>query len=142
MQTLVDTVRATGATNVILLGGPAYSNDLGQWLAHKPADPTGNLGAAWHVYNFNTFSTAACWDSTLAPVATQVPLVAGEIGENTCGHAFIDQVMNWFDSRKLSYLGWTWNTWNCNSGPALISNYDGTPTNFGVGFRDHLLSLG
>jgi hypothetical protein len=142
MQTLVNTVRATGATNVILLGGLAYSNDLGQWLAHKPTDPTGNLGAAWHVYNFNTCSTAACWDSTLAPVAAQVPLIAGEIGENTCGHAFIDQVMSWLDSKKISYLGWTWNTWNCSSGPALITSYDGTPTGFGVGFRDHLLSLG
>jgi endoglucanase len=141
MQDLVDAIRDTGAKNLILAGGLAYSNDLSQWLTYKPTDPVGNLAAAWHVYNFNTCSNESCWNSTLAPVAAQVPLVAGEIGENTCAHGFIDQVMNWFDDRGLSYLGWTWNTWNCNSGPALISSYDGTPTAFGIGLRDHLRAL-
>ncbi|WP_405930479.1 cellulose binding domain-containing protein [Streptomyces sp. NBC_00827] len=141
MQDLVDAVRGTGAQNLILAGGLAYSNDLSQWLTYRPSDPTGNLVAAWHVYNFNTCSSESCWDSTLAPVAAQVPLVAGEIGENTCAHSFIDRVMAWFDARGLSYLGWTWNTWDCSSGPALISNYDGTPTPFGIGLRDHLLAL-
>ncbi|MGW1765127.1 cellulase family glycosylhydrolase [Streptomyces sp. NPDC002073] len=141
MQDLVDAVRATGARNLVLVPGIAYSNDLSQWLTHSPTDPTGNLAAAWHVYNFNACSNEACWDSTLAPIAARVPLVAGEIGENTCGHGFIDRVMNWFDARALSYLGWTWNTWNCNSGPALITSYDGTPTSFGIGLRDRLRSL-
>ncbi|MFE6485779.1 cellulose binding domain-containing protein [Streptomyces sp. NPDC057757] len=141
MQDLVDAVRATGARNLILAGGLAYSNDLSQWLTYRPSDPTGNLVAAWHVYNFNTCSSESCWDSTLAPVAAQVPLVAGEIGENTCAHSFIDRVMAWFDARGLSYLGWTWNTWDCASGPALISGYDGTPTPFGIGLRDHLRAL-
>ncbi len=85
--------------------------------------------------------TSRCWDSTLAPVAAQVPLVAGEIGENTCGHAFVDRVMAWFDARAQSYLGWTWNTWDCSSGPSLISNYDGTPTSYGIGVRDHLRAV-
>ncbi|MFD9030729.1 cellulase family glycosylhydrolase [Streptomyces sp. NPDC059567] len=141
MQDLLDAVRATGARNLVLVPGIAYSNDLSQWLSHRPTDPAGNLAAAWHVYNFNTCSDETCWDSTLAPVAAQVPLVAGEIGENTCGHGFIDRVMRWFDDRGLSYLGWTWNTWSCASGPALITSYDGTPTAFGIGLRDHLRAL-
>lgn len=141
MQTLVDSVRATGAQNVILLGGVAYSNDLGQWLAHRPTDSTGNLAAAVHVYNFNTCASSSCWDSTLAPVAAQVPLVAGEIGENTCGHGFIDSFMAWLDTHGSSYLGWTWNTWDCSSGPSLITAYDGTPTAYGAGLKAHLLAL-
>ncbi|MFG2574957.1 cellulase family glycosylhydrolase [Streptomyces sp. NPDC048481] len=141
MQDLVDSVRATGARNVILAGGLAYSNDLTQWLAHRPDDPAGNLGAAYHVYNFNSCADAGCWNSTLAPVAARVPLVAGEIGENTCSHGFVDQVMKWFDDHGLSYLGWTWNTWDCSSGPSLIKGYDGTPTAYGTGLRDHLRAL-
>ncbi|MEV0449423.1 cellulase family glycosylhydrolase [Streptomyces sp. NPDC050600] len=141
MQDLVDAVRATGARNLLLVPGLAYSNDLSQWLAYAPQDPAGRLAAAWHVYNFNTCSTETCWNDTLAPVAARVPLVAGEIGENTCGHAFVDRVMKWFDDRALSYLGWTWNTWDCGSGPALITSYDGTPTAFGIGLRDHLRTL-
>ncbi|MET8943614.1 cellulase family glycosylhydrolase [Streptomyces sp. NPDC004542] len=141
MQDLVDAVRATGARNVVMAGGPAYSNDLSQWLTYKPTDPTGNLVAAYHVYNFNTCASESCWNSTLAPVAAQVPLVAGEIGENTCSHGFVDQVMKWFDDRNLSYLGWTWNAWDCSSGPSLISSYDGTPTAYGIGLRDHLRAV-
>jgi hypothetical protein len=78
----------------------------------------------------------------VAPVAAKVPVVAGEIGENTCSHGFIDQVMSWLDSQHLGYLGWTWNTWDCSSGPSLISNFDGTPTAFGIGLRDHFRALG
>jgi hypothetical protein len=126
---------------VILAGGLAYSNDLSQWLTHRPTDPAGNLAAAYHVYNFNSCASESCWNSTLAPVAAQVPLVAGEIGENTCSHGFVDQVMKWFDDHGLSYLGWTWNTWDCSSGPSLISSYDGTPTAYGTGLRDHLRAL-
>ncbi|MDO0924873.1 cellulose binding domain-containing protein [Streptomyces sp. TG1A-8] len=141
MQDLVDAVRGAGAKNVIMAGGLAYSNDLSQWPAYRPADPAGNLAAAYHVYNFNTCASESCWNSTLAPVAAQVPLVAGEVGENTCSHGFTDRVMQWFDDRNLSYLGWTWNTWDCSSGPSLISAYDGTPTAYGVGLRDHLRAL-
>ncbi|MFG3008978.1 cellulose binding domain-containing protein [Streptomyces cinerochromogenes] len=141
MQDLVDSIRATGAKNVIMAGGLAYANDLSQWNTYRPTDPAGNLAAAYHVYNFNTCSNESCWNSTLAPVAAQVPLVAGEIGENTCAHGFTDQVMKWFDDRNLSYLGWTWNTWDCSSGPSLISAYDGTPTAYGIGLRDHLRAL-
>ena len=77
-------------------------------------------------------------DSQIAPVLAQVPVVPGEIGENDCAHGYIDSLMAWLDSHHTGYLGWTWNTWDCSSGPSLISSYDGTPTNFGAGFKAHL----
>src|SRR4051794_30583859 len=142
MQQLVTAIRNTGATNVIMAGGVQYANRLSQWLTYKPADPTGNLAASWHVYNFNACSSTSCYDATIAPVAQQVPVIAGEIGENDCQHGFIDTVMNWLDAHSQSYLGWTWDTWNCASGPALITDYNGTPTqSFGQGFHDHLAAL-
>ncbi|BFU43872.1 cellulose binding domain-containing protein [Krasilnikovia sp. MM14-A1004] len=137
-QSLVDTVRATGATNVILLGGLAYANDLSQWLTYRPSDPTGNLAAFAHVYNFNACATTACWTSQYGPVAARVPLTLSEIGENDCAHGFVDGLMDWADARGVGYLGWTWNTWNCATGPALISDYTGTPTAFGQGLKDRL----
>lgn len=142
MQSMINAVRGAGAQNVIMLGGLAYSNDLTGWISHQPTDPAGNLAASVHVYNFNSCSSSSCWDSQLAPVAAKVPLVAGEIGENTCGHSFVDGFMNWLDSHKIGYLGWTWNTWDCSSGPSLISSYDGTPTAYGQGLKNHLASLG
>jgi hypothetical protein len=140
-QSLVNAVRGTGATNIIEIGGLAYSNDLTQWLSFKPSDPPNNLAAFAHVYNFNSCSNTSCYDSQFAPVAAQVPLSLTEIGENDCAHGFVDTLMNWADSHGVGYLGWTWNTWDCSSGPALISNYDGTATSFGQGVKAHLASV-
>lgn len=140
-QSLVTAVRATGATNVIFVGGLAYSNDLTQWLAFKPNDPLNNLAAFAHIYNFNTCSNTSCYDSQLAPVAAQVPLTLTEIGENDCGHSFVDTLMSWADARGVGYLGWTWNAWDCSSGPSLISDYTGTPTAYGQGLKNHLATV-
>ena len=141
MQTLVSTVRATGATNPVLVGGLAYANDLSSWLAYRPSDPTGNLLASWHSYNFNACASSSCWDGQIAPVAAAVPLVAGEVGENDCAHGYLDSLLPWLDGHGAGYLGWGWDTFDCSSFPALISDYSGTPTNFGVGLRDHLTAL-
>ena len=85
---------------------------------------------------------ASCFDATVGLVAQQVPVVAGEIGEDDCATSFVEQVMGWLDAQGQSYLGWTWNTWDCRKGPALIADYAGTPTErFGRGFRDHLAAL-
>jgi hypothetical protein len=140
-QGLVNSVRATGATNVILLGGLAYSNDLTQWLQYKPTDSTGNLAAFAHIYNFNTCSSTSCYDSQLTPVAASVPLTLSEIGENDCAHGFVDTLMSWADSHSVGYLGWTWNNWDCSSGPSLITDWNGTPTAYGQGLHDHLAQV-
>ena len=141
MQSLVNTVRATGATNVIMLGGLTWANDLTQWLSHKPTDSTGNLMAFAHIYNFNSCANTSCYDSQLAPVAAQVPLTLSEIGENDCGSGFVNTIMNWADAHGVGYLGWTWNNWDCSSGPSLISDYNGTATNFGIGFKNRLATV-
>lgn len=141
MQSLVNAVRNTGATQPLLLGGLGWSGDLSQWLTYEPTDPAHALVASVHVYNFGSCTNTACWDSMIAPVAASVPVVTGELGENDCAHGFIDSYMSWADAHKVSYLGWTWDTWNCSSGPALITDYNGTPTAFGAGYKAHLATL-
>lgn len=141
MQSLVNAVRATGATNIIMVGGLTWTNDLSQWLAFKPSDPTGNLIASWHSYSFNACVNESCWNNTIGAVARQVPVLAGEIGQDSCAHNYIDQVMAWADSNGVGYAAWTWNPWGvCNSvGNVLILDWAGTPTStFGQGYRSHL----
>jgi hypothetical protein len=141
MQSLVNAVRATGATNVIMTAGLTWTNDLTQWLTYKPTDPQNAIVASWHSYNFNACVNVTCWDSQIGTVAMQVPVVAGEIGQNTCAHDYIDQVMAWADAHGVGYLAWTWNPWGCTQGNVLITDYNGTPTaGFGEGFRAHLLT--
>ncbi len=139
MQQLVDAVRGAGAENVVMAGGLGYAGDLSQWLANKPSDPTGNLAASFHTYNFTGCASSSCWTSTIQPVAAQVPVITGELGENDCAHGYIDGYMSWADGAGVSYLGWAWNAdFNCNNGPGLVSDWTGTPTGFGQGLQAHL----
>ena len=142
MNTLIASVRSSGATNIVMAGGLAYSNDLSQWLAYKPTDSAGNLAASWHIYDGNSCDAASCFDTTGAVVAQHVPIIAGEIGENDCAHGFIDTLMPYLDAHGIAYLGWAWNAdFDCANGPGLISNYNGTATNYGVGLQTHFASL-
>lgn len=141
MQTLLNAVRATGATQPVLAGGLAWSNDLSQWLANRPNDPANQLGASTHIYSFNQCNNATCWDTTVAPVAAVVPVVTTELGSNDCAPGFITSFMDWADAHGVGYDGWSWNTYNCSSGPALISSFTGTPTAMGVALQSRLLAL-
>jgi hypothetical protein len=144
MQSLVNAVRSTGARQPIMVGGLGWASDLSQWRTYRPNDSANQLIASFHLYNFSGCNQRSCWDSTVAPVAASHPVVTGEVGQNDCAHWFLDAYMAWADSKGISYLGWTWNTgggWTCTNGPTLISNFNGTPTNFGVGLRDHLVAL-
>eukprot|EP01101_Sappina_pedata_P004891 TRINITY_DN2135_c0_g1_i1.p1 TRINITY_DN2135_c0_g1~~TRINITY_DN2135_c0_g1_i1.p1 ORF type:complete len:351 (+),score=93.24 TRINITY_DN2135_c0_g1_i1:271-1323(+) len=140
MQALIDTIRNTGATNICMLGGLQYSNSLVEWLAYKPHDPTGNLAASWHSYNFNHCNNQACWESTVAVVAQHVPVIVGESGESDCASSYVTSLYSWLESQSFTghFLGWTWNTWDCSSGPSLISDYSGTPTPYGQGLYNIL----
>jgi endoglucanase len=143
MQTLVNTVRATGANNVIMLGGLAFANDLTEWLTYEPKDPDHNLAASWHSYNFDQCNNLQCWNSQVGPVVAKVPLIAGEIGEDDCADNYINPLMAWLDSKSASYLAWSWNVnaGGCAPGDDLISAYSGTPTPYGAGYQSHLQSL-
>jgi endoglucanase len=143
MQQMVNAVRSAGANNVLMLGGEEYSNDLTGWLQYKPTDPDNNLVASWHSYNFNTCSSQSCWTSQIQPVLASVPVVAGEIGENDCSGGYITPLTSWLESQGTGFLAWTWDDWSggCSSGPTLITDYTGTPTNFGAAYKADIAGL-
>jgi endoglucanase len=141
MQSLVDAVRSTGATQPIMVGGLGWAGDLSGWLANRPSDPYNQLAASAHLYNFSGCSSSSCWDQVIAPLASVVPVVTGELGENDCASSFVSSYMSWADAHGVSYLGWAWDPYSCGSFPALITSYDGTPTAFGAGLKSHLASL-
>jgi hypothetical protein len=141
MQSLVNTVRATGATNVIMSPGVQYTNVLTHRLDYRPTDSLNNLAASWHSYAGQVCAAQSCWDGYIAPVAASVPLIAGEIGENDCADGYVNALIPWLDWHNGSYLGWAWDTYDCSSFPSLISSYDGTPTSYGLGIENHLQQL-
>jgi endoglucanase len=137
MQRLVTTVRNAGAQNILMIGGLGWSGDLTKWQSHIPSDPLGQLVASWHVYDFGSCTDQSCWAANVAGVGSAAPVLLGEFGETDCGHSFVDGLMSWADGQGIGYVAWTWDTWDCDSGPALITDYGGTPTGFGQGVRDH-----
>jgi hypothetical protein len=142
MTQLIEAVRSTGAQQPILLGGIDWARNLGGWLEHLPPDPANAEVASNHTYNFS-LCKANC-RATLARIAERFPVVTSELGEGDCRHRYIDGYMRWADRHGISYLGWAWNTgngWDCRSGPSLIRNYAGAPTNFGRGLREHLREI-
>ncbi len=148
MQTLVNTIRATGATNVIAVPGIDWSNTMNQFLTYKPTDPQNALMAMADVYpTGNACGSVSCYNSQYLPVINVMPFAAGEFGEsvngNVCGTSGIDTLMNWFDAHGAGYLGWVWDTWGTSCGDlSLITNYNGTPHSpNGTDFKNHLLSL-
>ncbi len=143
MQELVNTVRKTGARQPLLLGGLGYASDLSGWAANAPRDPLHDLIASEHNYSGLTPCKSAC-QASITTLHRTHPVLFGEFGETDCRDTYIDQIMAFADRLGVGYLGWAWDAggWSCRGGPSLISSYNGTPTAYGVGLRNHLRTLG
>jgi endoglucanase len=151
-QELVDTIRATGARQPILVPGRFYDNDLGRWLQYRPSDPLGQIAATFHVYENLPCANEACWTREVAPVAARVPVVTTEFGATMEGRtepcpgvaSFDERFMTWADAHGVAYGGFRWRADfahfprpQCSHD--LLASYDGTPR-YGQGraFHDHL----
>jgi endoglucanase len=144
MQQLVNTVRATGARNIVIAEGIQYAETTSQWLQYRPTDPTGNLIASVHVYSFNNCSNLACYNGAMKRVAAHVPLLIGELGpdltvpysdalNSSCPSAdvgetsFDSTLLSWASANGASWTAWSWNPWR-NDCWSLVRNFSGTPT--------------
>lgn len=163
MQSLVNIIRATGATNVIQVPGLAYANELSCGASPSTC---GFLASATHVVDTlnpsqlmaavdtyatsNVCNTPSCFNTQYDPVATVMPLFAGEIGqnaENTDDVSFgsspgITEELDWFDAHSVGYLGWAWNN-NGFANQDLVTNTE-LPTvqsPWGVYFKARLATF-
>ena len=137
MQQLLDVVRAAGARQPVIVSGlEKASVDGTEWLAHRPRDPAHQLVAGAHIYGQ---ASVAGFESNLGIVARSFPVVIGEAGEKNCADNDLDALLPWADRHGISYLAWDWFTGAC-SDPSLITSYTGTPSDYGIGYREHLLS--
>jgi endoglucanase len=153
MQQLVDAVRNTGASNVVLIGTINWSQELSNWLANRPTDPLQQTAAAWHAYPVtytrgspdaalpNYGPNAYTWAQNI--LAAGVPVVITETGDGISpGNEarFLANLLPWADGRCISYFGWAWDVWR-NGENVLIKDASGTPTDgYGAYFKQHLTS--
>jgi hypothetical protein len=133
MNELISDVRGTGAQNLIMVPGTNWARDLSGWLANRPQGS--NLVAAWHSYpsanpSLNSECAApSCWNSIVASLAGQVPVVVGETGDSTFGsQTYLPTFLPWATAHGLNVIAWTWNAWT-NPDDVLVSNMQtGAPT--------------
>jgi endoglucanase len=158
LQTLVDAIRGTGATQPVMTGGLNFANDLTGWVDHAPDDPLNQEAASFHNYMGQGCDNVGCWNSEIAPVAANVPVVTGEFDEdnfdnpscdNKTPSTFDADYMSWADQHGVSYLAWGWEVLSADeiSGQGcsafyLTSDPGGTPAApNGTAVHDHLLTL-
>ena len=143
MQNLIDAIRQIGSKNPIIFEGTQTATDFSGWAEYKLIDPLNQLIASNHNYQGMTGSnTLDSWNAKYLPISKELPLVTGELGQPDCKHDYVDKYMDWADVSGISYLGWTWNvtskSWPCVGKHSLISDSSGTPTEYGLGFRNHI----
>jgi endoglucanase len=144
MQSLINIIRGTGATNVIQVPGVQYANSMTHFLDQgiRVVDTlsTPQLTGDVDVYpDFNACGSTSCYDSTYAPVIAQMPFAAGETGVDSdigCPATKEDAFLSWMDQHNAGYYGWVWDAWGgCG---VLITNYNGTLTTWGNDFANHI----
>jgi endoglucanase len=153
MQSLVDAVRSTGATNVVMVSGISWAQDLSRWLEYVPKDPLKQLACSWHAYpKYGAkFGTPEYNDPGMGPqtwgwmdkiLAAGYPVIIGETGDQSANGTksapFLTRLLPWADKNSVSVVGWSWNAWG-SPDHDLIKDPTGTPTDgYGEAFRDWL----
>lgn len=154
-QAMINAVRATGATNVVLIGSLSYTADLSGWLAHVPVDPLNQMAASWHPYPTYgaKFGTPIYAQPGFAPqvfsevqaiLGAGIPVLATETGDQasagTVGAPLVTTITTFADQNGIGVLGWTWDVWTQPSF-VLIKDANGTPTDgYGVTFQGWMVN--
>jgi hypothetical protein len=157
MKSLLATVRATGATNIVVIGGNQYAHDLSKWVANKPTDTLSppQIMAAQHMYGDecgtnNSCLTPASQYGDIAAISASYPVLMGEFGgsygagsnENLgCGVDIPTAIMGFLNGIGQHYTAWNWNwngiSGNCNNGdfPLTTNGNAATPTPWGTALQ-------
>ncbi len=127
MQTLLDTVRQTGADNLVVVGGVDWGFDLSQL-------PTYHLNGTNIVYDTHPYSykskLPAHWDAAFGQVSATYPVISAESGEYDCKTAYVSQLFSYFDAHDIGWISWAWAPpWGdaCKY-PRLVTDLTGKPT--------------
>jgi hypothetical protein len=132
MNSLVQAVRSTGAKQWVIVNGLGWGNDVIGAAARLPVDPENKIALGWHVYDeFDDKSkctTPNCFESKIAPLAKQYPIVITEFGSRLhCNPNHDKGVMEFAARNGIGLVGWAWYPSDCGF-PALIKDWSGTPT--------------
>jgi endoglucanase len=141
MQQLYDAVRATGADNLVVIGGLNYAFDLSGVPNYRIAGY--NILYATHPYNNSPDRAPTAWDFAWGSLTVTDPVIVTEFGDQTtnadgsCASTYSQEVITYADAHNASWTAWAWFPGGCHF-PALITDWNGTPNAPGVVVRTAL----
>jgi len=133
MQKLLNTVRSTGAKNVVVAGGLDWGYDLRGILdGYALTDKSGN----GIVYGAHIYPWKKDWDGCVTPVAKKHPVFVGEVGtkpwkegdpphENVYTESWAPAVIAYMEKHQLSWTAWSFHP---TANPCIITGWDYKPT--------------
>lgn len=139
MQELYDTVRSTGANNVVIAGGLSYAFDL----SGVEANPVQGYNVMYATHPYFPQNPMTAWQSRFGYLADRdiAPVIATEFGDGTtkCTASWNTELLKFADARRISWTAWAWWSGTC-SFPALLADWNYTPTEQGQVIKSALLA--
>ncbi len=143
LQEIIDSIRSSGAKNVIITSGLDWGYDLTGILAgFNLNDPNGNgIIYSSHIYPWKG-TNAFAWDMHVGFVSNNYPVFIGEVGckpdpVQVDPNIWAPAILQYINSHGLSWAGWSFHP---TAYPCLISDWNYTPTSYwGAYVKDALL---
>ena len=147
MQSMLNAVRATGSTNVVMAAGVSWAQDNSQWVAYVPVDPLKQVACSWHAYPSASAPSQPGYPNNFvwaaAILAAGYPIIIGETGDESYSGAtalWLPTLLPWADTNQVLVLAWSWNAWGA-ANDDLITDAAGDPTDGeGAYFRSWMVN--
>ena len=153
MQQLTDAVRAKGARNLVIIGGLHWGYYLNQVPTHEVKGY--NIAYSTHPYNWPD-KQPNVWEKDWGLISDRYPVMITEFGSYGCNEDtrdYLTALINYAESKKISWIAWAWWTAPPPSAgysaaqrladicrfPALIEDWNGTPSYHGQVIRPRML---
>lgn len=130
MQQLYDAVRATGADNLVVIGGLSYAFDLSGVPNYRVAGY--NILYSTHPYNNSPDKSPTAWDYAWGSLTATDPVIVTEFGDpktnadGSCPADYSQELITYADAHSAGWTAWAWYVGGCGF-PSLITDWNGTP---------------
>ncbi len=136
MQELINTIRRTGAKNIIIVGGLDWGYDLSGVLeGYALSDPSGNgIAYSTHIYEWKKD-----WTAKVLAIAEKYPVVVGEVGADPRHmevhkahgpeewYTWAPDMLGIIQKHRLHWAAWSMHV---DATPRIVSDWNFTPTYF------------